>query len=332
MIPEFFTPNPQWRDQIDTIVELVGRIGVYEQFSAGAVELRRRNRVLAVSSSTAIEGNTLSLAQVEAIANGEPVFAPPREVLENQNALAAYAALDDLDPWSVPDLLRAHAILTGGLVAESGAFRTVGVDIVNPEGQILHSGSSPEKVPRLVAELLEWCRTSNHHPLVVSSAVHYLLEHIHPFRDGNGRIGRLWQTLILSRWRPLFTSVPVESLIRENQAGYYLALQASHDPEIDAAPFIDYMLAIITQTLTEYERQVQRSTKLDEVNDEGNDDLNERLLAVLRQHPQWSAERIGRRLGVSTRTVQRHRNQLRDMGRIRHTGPAKTGRWEVQDQ
>lgn len=332
MIPSFFTPDPQWREQIDAIVELVGRIGAFEQLSSRAVELRRRNRVLAVSSSTAIEGNTLSFAQVEAIANGERVFAAPREVLENQNALAAYAALDDLDPWSVPDLLRAHAILTGGLVAESGAFRTVEVDIVNPIGEVLHSGSRSAKVPRLVAELLEWGKTSHDHPLIVSSSVHYLLEHIHPFRDGNGRIGRLWQTLILSTWRPLFTGVPIESMIHEHQAGYYQALQASHDPDVDAAPFIDYMLTIITRTLGEYERQVQPGPHTDDANGEANDDLNHRLLTVLREHPQWSAERISAHLGVSPRTVQRHRNLLRDAGRIRHIGPAKTGYWEVLDQ
>ncbi|MFZ1412952.1 MAG: Fic family protein, partial [Micropruina sp.] len=226
MIPDFYTVQSGWAGQIEQIAELLGRVSAFEELSGHGLELRRMNRIAAVHSSTAIEGNALTLAQVEGVAKGEPVFAPPRDVKEVENALAAYDALDALDPWSVSDFLQAHGLLTAGLVAESGAFRTVDVEIVNADDAVLHTGSRVEKVPRLVAELLEWGHAATHHPLVVSSAVHFLIEHIHPFRDGNGRIGRLWQTLILGRWRPVMAWMPIETVIRSHQDGYYQALQA----------------------------------------------------------------------------------------------------------
>jgi Fic family protein len=257
MIPEFYTKNPGWPDRIDQIVELVGRVSGFDDMSGDSVELRHRNRISSVHSSTAIEGNRLTAAQVEAVADGEMVLAPPRDVKEVENALMAYDALPTLDPWQVSDFLRAHGLLTAGLVTETGAFRTVDVEIVNADGDVLHTGSRVEKVPRLVAELLAWGSSSTDHPLIVSSAVHFLIEYIHPFRDGNGRIGRLWQTLILSRWQPVFAWMPVESLIRAHQADYYRALQASHEPEIDAAVFIDYMLNMIDASLIVYSQQAQ---------------------------------------------------------------------------
>ena len=199
MIPQFYTPQPEWPNRVERIIELVGRVSALEEIAHDPVELRRTNRLMSVHSSTAIEGNQLSLAQVQDVANGDPVLAPPRDVLEVENALATYDALDSFDPWNVDDFLRAHSLLTKSLVPEAGSFRTVDVDIVNAQGEVLHSGSRVEKVPRLISELLEWGSTSTDHPLVVSSATHFLIEHIHPFRDGNGRIGRLWQTLVLSR-------------------------------------------------------------------------------------------------------------------------------------
>lgn len=174
-------------------MELLGRISALEELSSRTPELRRHNRVDAVHSSTAIESNELSAAQVGDLANGTPVYAPSRAVTEVENALAAYDALGDLDPRDVDDLLRAHCILTAGLVAESGAFRTVDVDIVNTEGDVIHTGSRAEQVPRLVAELLEWGQVAGDHPLVVSSATHFLLEHIHPSATaaaGSGGCGR----------------------------------------------------------------------------------------------------------------------------------------------
>jgi Fic family protein len=283
------------------------------------------------------------LAQVEALALGGSVVAPPREVLEVTNALAAYDALsatdgDGLAPWSVADFLRAHGLLTAGLVAESGAFRTVDVEIVNAVGEVIHTGSRAQKVPRLVAELFEWGGRAGDHPLIVSSATHFLIEHSHPFRDGNGRIGRLWQTLILSRWRPIFAWMPIETLIRAHQGGYYEALQASRIPEIDAAPFIDFMLSVITESLTAY-TEVARAevVRADAVHlggrvgegDGANVGVSEAVVALLRIDPTLSAAGIAARLGKSPRTIERHLAELKTAGRLVREGPAKTGRWRV---
>lgn len=330
MIPDFYTPNPSWPEQIEHIVELLGRVSAIEELTGQGLELRRTNRINSVHSSTAIEGNELTLAQVEDVANGELVLAPPRQVKEVENALAAYDALEMLDPWSVDDFLRAHGLLTSALIAESGAFRTVDVEIVNTDGEVLHTGSQAGKVPRLVAELLEWGSTSTDHPLVVSSAAHFLIEHIHPFRDGNGRIGRLWQTLILSQWRPVFAWMPTETLIRQHQDGYYSALQASRDPEIDAAFFIDYMLGVTTRSLESYETRAKAAINVG-VNVGINVGVTQAVLTLLRTDPTLSAAAIAARLGKASRTIERHLAGLKTAGLVRREGSAKSGRWVVTD-
>jgi len=331
VIPAFYTPRPQWPTAIERIVELLGRVTAFEEASGRQVALRRANQIASVHSSAAIEGNPLTLGQVEDIANGEPVHAAPRAVREIENALAAYEALGTFDPWSVEDFLRAHSLLTAGLVAESGAFRTVDVDIVNADGDVLHTGSRAEKVPRLVAELLEWGSTSTDHPLVVSSAVHFLIEHIHPFRDGNGRVGRLWQTLILSRWRDLFDGSPFENLIRRHQVGYYAALQASREPVIDAAPFIDFMLDVITESLVSYEERA-KSTAIGGITGGRRGGIKDRLLDTLRDDPTLAAPALAEALGVSVRTVERRIAALKAAGRLRRQGSKKSGQWVVVEE
>ncbi len=334
MIPDFYTPQPEWPQRIEAVVDLLGRIAAIEELSGHELELRRTNRIGSVHSSTAIEGNALTLAQVTDIANGAAVYAPPREVREVENALTAYDALPGLDPWQVDDFLRAHGLLTAGLVAESGAFRTVDVEIVNADAEVIHTGSRSERVPRLVAETLEWGNASSDHPLVVSSATHFLIEHIHPFRDGNGRIGRLWQTLILSRWRPVFAWMPTETLIRAHQDGYYRALQASREPEIDAAPFIDYMLDVVTESLTAYEARARAGRP--DVGVNVGEDVGvagpPAVLALLQADPMLTAAVIARRLGKTPRTIERYLAALKAEGALRREGPPKTGRWVVMER
>ena len=188
------------------------------------------------------------MEQVTAVLNGKHVLAPPKDIAEVKNAYEIYERLDELDPYSVDDLLTAHGIMTRGLVEESGMFRTRPVGIVDQEGHVLHFGTLPQYVPDLVMELLDWAKSSDLHMLIRSCVFHYELELIHPFADGNGRVGRLWHTLLLSKWNSVFAWLPVESIIHDHQQEYYDAINASNDAG-ESTAFIEFMLSVIKASL-----------------------------------------------------------------------------------
>lgn len=236
-------------DKVVEIAELVGRVNATVGLRANPT-LRRTNRIRSVYSSLAIEQNTLNLEQVTAVLNGKRVLAPPKDIAEVKNAYEIYEMMDKLNPYSVDDLLDAHAVMTRGLTAESGCFRSGSVGVVDQNGNVLHFGALPDYAPGLTKELLEWVRTSQIHMLIKSCVFHYELEVIHPFADGNGRIGRLWHTLLLTQWKPLFAWLPVESMIHDRQEEYYAAInQSNFDGESTA--FIEFMLSVIQDTLEE---------------------------------------------------------------------------------
>jgi Fic family protein len=187
---------------------------------------------------------------VTAVLNGKRVIAPPKDIAEVQNAFEIYERLDELDPFDVEDLLKAHGVMVRGLTGEAGQFRSGNVGVVDAEGCVLHFGTLPEYVPGLVCQLLDWTKDSPTPMLIKSSVFHYELELIHPFADGNGRIGRLWHTLLLSRWQPLFAWLPVESIIHDRQADYYAAINASNHAASSTA-FINFMLEAIKAALLE---------------------------------------------------------------------------------
>ena len=244
--PPFEITN-QIIDYVAEIAELVGRLPASPLLSTNPT-LRRANRIRAIHGSLAIEQNTLTLEQVTAVLNGQHVLAPPKDIAEVKNAYEIYERLDELDPYSVDDLLTAHGIMTRGLVEESGMFRTRPVGVVDSEGHVLHFGTLPQYVPDLVMELLEWAKTSEIHMLIRSCVFHYELELIHPFADGNGRIGRLWHTLLLSKWNPAFAWLPVESIIHDRQQEYYDAINASNDAG-ESTVFVELMLSAIKASL-----------------------------------------------------------------------------------
>ena len=212
--------------------------------------LRRTNRIRSIYSSLAIEQNTLSLEQVTAVLNGKRVIAPPKDIAEVKNAYEIYEMMDTLNPYSVDDLLNAHAVMTRDLVVESGCFRSGPVGVVDKQGNILHFGTLPDYVPGLVSELLDWIKDSDFHMLIKSCVFHYELELIHPFVDGNGRIGRLWHTLLLTQWKPMFAWLPVESIIHDRQDEYYNAINRSNY-EGESTAFIEFMLSAIKAALME---------------------------------------------------------------------------------
>lgn len=236
-------------DYVAEIAELVGKLSAVSSLSANPT-LRRSNRIKTIHGSLAIEQNTLSLEQVTAVLNGKYVLAPPKDITEVKNAYEIYERLDELNPYSVDDLLIAHGIMTRGLVEESGVFRTRPVGVVDNEGYVLHFGTLPQYVPDLVMELLDWAKTSEMHVLIRSCVFHYELEVIHPFADGNGRVGRLWHTLLLSKWNPAFAWLPVESIIHDHQQEYYAAINASNDAG-ESTVFIEFMLYTIKASLIE---------------------------------------------------------------------------------
>ena len=234
-------------DKIAEIAELVGQVSATSGLTTNPM-LRRTNRIRTIYSSLAIEQNTLSLDQVTAVLDGKRVLAPPKDIAEVKNAYEIYDMMESLDPYSVDALLDAHGVMTRGLVEESGCFRSRPVGVVDKQGNILHFGTLPAYVPGLTMELLDWVRDSDYHMLIKSCVFHYELEVIHPFSDGNGRIGRLWHTLLLTQWKPLFAWLPVESMIHDRQDEYYAAINQSNF-EGESTVFIEFMLSAIKEAL-----------------------------------------------------------------------------------
>ena len=230
------------------ISERMGYLSALESESR-TLYLRRINRIRTIQGSLAIEGNTLSQEQITAILEGKRVIAPPREIQEVRNAIKVYDFFQQWQPASEKDLLAAHEMLMTGLLDAPGRFRSGGVGVMAGQ-EVVHMAPPANSVPLLMRDLLQWVESTREHPLISSSVFHYEFEFIHPFEDGNGRMGRLWQTLILGRWNPLFAHIPVESLVHQHQQEYYAALNDS-TKQGDCALFIEFMLTMVQKAVTE---------------------------------------------------------------------------------
>ena len=284
-------------DEIAEIAEMVGHVNASLGLSANPM-LRRSNRIRTIYSSLAIELNTLSLEQVTAVLSGKRIIAPPKDIAEVKNAYEIYEMIGSLDPYSVDDLLTAHDVMTRGLVAESGCFRSRSAGVADKQGNVLHFGTLPDYVPGLVMELLDWVRDSDFHMLIKSCVFHYELELIHPFADGNGRIGRLWHTLLLTQWKPMFAWLPVEFMIHDRQDEYYQAINRSNN-EAESTAFIEFMLSAIKEALLE---AVQSG------NTESTSVEEQRWLQIerfLKKHGTITNADVREMLGVSSATANR---------------------------
>lgn len=212
-------------------------------------KLRRQNRIRSIHASLAIENNTLSLEQVTSVIAGKRVLGQLREIQEVKNAFAAYAALPSWNSSSVKDLLAAHRLMLQGLVDDAGKFPSRSFGIAQGK-RIVHLAPPADQVPGLMKDLLGWLRRTDAHPLIAGCLFHYELDFIHPFADGNSRMGRLWQTLILSQWNPLLAFLPVEAVIRDQQADYYKVLAAC-DNAGNSTAFIEFLLSVLLIALRE---------------------------------------------------------------------------------
>ena len=332
-----YTPPFHMTEEITNLIieigEYVGSISTYESMHTDPV-LRRENRIKSVQSSLAIEHNTLTVEQITDIIDGKRVLGPPQDIHEAKNAYEAYEMTSRLNPYSVKDLLKAHRIMMNGLVTEAGMFRSKNVGVYAGT-QLIHAGTPANYVPGLMKDLFDWMKKSKYHPLVKSCIFHYEFEFIHPFADGNGRTGRLWQSLILQKWKPLFAWMPIETLVHKNQNDYYKALQLANNAA-DSTIFVEFMLKIIRDALIE---TVQAQDKIDSdvvrnvgVNVVRNVVVNdERILELLKHDGKLTAAALASTLGLTERQVQRIMAKLKVDNRLIRHGSSKNGWWEVQD-
>jgi Fic family protein len=291
-------------------------------------ELPRFNRIKTIQASLAVEQNTLSLEQVTAVLEGKIVLGLPREIQEVRNAFAAYEKLDHWQPHKLDDLLSAHRLLMHGLVEDAGRFRLGGTGIYQGQ-KLVHMAPPPSQVPRLVGNLFGWLGTTEAHPLIASTAFHYEFEFIHPFSDGNGRMGRLWQTLILSRWQPMLAFLPVETVIKNRQQDYYRLLSEA-DKQADCSLFIEFLLAAIAESLGEAINQQNASPKARvEEPVKTRVKTDDQILALLSTHPELSLADVAATIGRSISAVERAVAKLKAQNRLEYEGPKKSGRWRV---
>lgn len=235
-------------DLVAAISEKLGEIKAAYLFKPPA-ELRRRNRIRTIQSSLEIEGNTLSLDQVTALLDDKRVLAPAKDILEVQNAIKVYEHIADFKPYSLTSLCSAHGILMAGLVEHPGRLRSSSVGVTKGS-EIAHVAPPADLVKPHLNDLLKYLKSDKDLLLIKSCVFHYEFEFIHPFVDGNGRMGRLWQTVILRQYNPVFEYVPIESLIKSRQQEYYDAL-GSADSQGKSTIFIEFMLSVINDSLEE---------------------------------------------------------------------------------
>lgn len=316
---------------IRLISEISEKLGYLAAVSEKQLDLRLRriNRIRTIQGSLAIEGNTLSEEQITAILEGKRVIAPPKEVQEARNAIKAYELFESWQPESESDLLKAHETLMAGLIDDAGHYRVGNVGVMKGE-QVVHMAPPADRVKKLMTDLLSWLPNTDQHPLIVSSVFHYEFEFIHPFSDGNGRMGRLWQTLILSQWNPLLAQLPVESMVYAQQDEYYQAINESTQAT-DSAPFIEFMLGNILSAIEE------NLSENDGISDGINDGLkltplDKEILSLIDLDSYITNATLAEKTGKSVRSIERRMKVLKEHNVIERVGAKKTGYWKVLKQ
>jgi len=280
--------------------------------------LRKQNRIKTIHSSLSIEGNTLDFKHVSALLENSRVFGPKKDILEVQNAIMAYDKLSNFKPFSIKDFLKAHKIFMEGLVGSSGEFRRKQVGILKGS-EVQHVAPSYSMVPVLMNDLFDYIKTDPDIDIIKSCVFHYEMEFIHPFEDGNGRMGRFWQTRLLMEVNPIFEFVPIEETIKNNQESYYKTL-AKADNSGKSTIFIEFMLDAINQSL---------KNTIDESNP-GNIDYQKRSDSALANLNDWFDRKEYMKLnkGISSATASRDLKQLLKDGKIESSGSGRMTRYK----
>lgn len=352
-------------NQVAEIVELVSEMEILNPDGMHPL-LRKENRIKTIQASLAIENNTLTIEQVTDILDGKHVAGSEKEIKEVKNAFKAYDMLPDLDPFLEKDLKKAHGVLMGDLVETSGKYRNKSVGVTDGVN-IIHMAPPSNIVPANMSNLFAWVRNSNVHPLIKSCVFHYEFEFIHPFLDGNGRMGRLWQTALLAKWKPIFAWIPIENIIRENQQNYYKVLLIA-DNRGESTIFIKFMLDCILKTLKtmllngklvinenkkkqnrfeialknalknalktkDYEDDIYGIDHLFEIDKKLNKAFKKSMgiLSIIKESPGASANDFSLKLQISLRYTMELLKAMKDGNIIRRVGPDKGGHWEINN-
>lgn len=318
-----FKITSQIIDLISQISESIGEINSLEN-SPRQVELRKENRIKTIHSSLAIENNSLSIEQITAIIEGKRVLGNPNEIQEVKNALQAYELLLTLNPYEEKDLLKAHKLMMSDLVERNGKYRNDGVGVFDGK-QVIHMAPPADRVPFLMSDLFEWLKNSDVHPLIKSCVFHYEFEFIHPFQDGNGRMGRLWQTVILKEWKSIFAWLPIETLIKENQAEYYKALNSS-DTNAESTDFIAFMLDVILKTIREIIGTEKKITQKINVKITAN---QKKIIRAIKENPFVTQEELSQIVGIAKLNINKNMKKLQEQNLIERIGADKNGKWVV---
>lgn len=310
---------------ISNISEKIGEIN-YLQNNPYHIKLRKENRIKTIHSSLAIENNSLSLKQITAIIEGKHVLGNPNEIKEVKNSIQAYDLLLSFNPYDEKDLLKAHKLMMQDLVERNGKYRTDGVGIFDGE-KVVHLAPPADRVPELMFDLFKWLKDNDIHPLIKSCVFHYEFEFIHPFQDGNGRMGRLWQTVILKEWKEIFAWLPVETLIKENQKEYYNVLGAS-DSNANSTKFIEFMLSLILNTIEEIIETEKRVTQKVSVKVTVN---QQKIIDAIKENPYVTQEELAVIVGIARKNIILNMKKLQENGLIKRIGADKNGHWLVED-
>ena len=316
---------------ISEISELIGTLTVSLGNGVPSPMLRKANQIKTIHSSLAIEHNSLSLEQVTDVIEGRHVLGAPDEIQEVKNALQAYKLMQQLDAFSEKDLLKAHGLMMKDLVDKSGVYRHTGVGVFDGD-RCIHMAPPAMRVPQLMNELFEWISTTDTHPLISSSVFHYEFEFIHPFIDGNGRMGRYWQTMLLSRWKELFAWIPVETIIKAHQTEYYDAI-AQSDANGDSTVFIEFMLKCLLDSIKQYtlDKVADKVTNkvADKVADKMLTKTEQNILNLIIENPHITINEISIKLKLSDSGVRKNLVSLRKKSVIERVGANKNGYWKI---
>lgn len=307
---------------LDYVSKIMKKIGEINYINLNKKpELRKQNRINSIHSSLAIENNALSLNQVKDVIDGKPVIGEKRDIQEVKNAYKAYEELKNINPYSIEDIKKIHGIMTFLVEEESGKFRTHGEGVYDGE-ELIFLCPPAKMVDSLMEQLFKWLNEAKDivHPLILSSVFHYEFVFIHPFGDGNGRMARLWQTAILSKWEKVFEYIPIESLIKKYQEDYYKAINDSNKNG-NSNEFIEFMLKMINETVSDLlETTTQETTQKT---------TQEKIIELIKKDPSITQTEMANKLGITRDGISYNIKILKENGVIERVGSLKKGSWKI---